>query len=376
MEPTTAPTLTDGHVVLRGARPEDAQRSFESTQDVDFQRWTSVPLPVSLAGSTAFVTEVLPGGWADGSSWAFVVELEGRYVGVVELRPDADRAAGVAEVAYGAHPDVRGVRREGRSVMERAMRLLLEWAFSEAGLHTVWWRSHRGNWASRRLAWKVGFRVEGRVRQWVTQRGRRHDAWVGTLLRGDPREPATTWLEPRVLEGGGVRLRPFSERDVPRIVEACNDERTRWWLGRLPTPYVDSDAEDYLLGVEEKHAEGAGVTWAVVDPGTDELLGSMGLFALSPGEQCEIGYWAHPDARARGVTSQAAGLALRYAFGALAVQRVVGFAASDNAASLHVLQSNGLRRYGVERRGAVLSTGRADQVCLDLLIQEWVRLNR
>ncbi len=189
----------------------------------------------------------------------------------MQLRPDPDRAAGVAEIAFGSHPSVRG-----RGVMERAVRLLLTWGFEDADLHTVWWRAHVGNWASRRLAWKVGFRTEGRVRQWVTQRGLRHDAWVGSLLRGDPREPRNPWLRAPVLEGDGVRLRPFRDTDVARIVEGCSDETTQQWLGPMPSPYRAIDAAAYLLGVEEKHATGAGVTWAVVDPTSDRLLGLGG----------------------------------------------------------------------------------------------------
>lgn len=369
--PEHPPALTDGHVTLRAPRPEDASASFESTLDPDYQRWTSVPLPVSLEQARQFVGEVLPGAWASGSSWGFAVEHDGSYAGVVELRPD-DREAGVAEVAYASHPRVRGLRVEGRSVMERALRLLLAWGFDEAGVRTVMWRAHRGNWASRRLAWKVGFRVEGAVRQWVTQRGERHDAWIGTLLHDDPREPPTTWLTAPTLEGERVRLRPFREDDVPRVVEACSDERTRHWLARLPAPYDEAAARDYLLHVDERHAAGGGVTWAVADRGSDELLGSMGLFALDPGRECEVGYWAHPSARGRGVVTEATGLALRFAFGMLRVRRVVAFAATENTASRHVLTSNGLREYAVERLGTTIATGPADQVCLDVLAEEWL----
>jgi len=370
--PPTPPTLSDGHVTLRAHLVEDAQGSYEATLDADYQRWTSVPLPVSLEGARHFVGQIMPGAWADGSAWGFAVEHGGSYVGTVELRTASDREAGVVEIAYGSHPRVRGLRLEGRSVMERALRLLLAWAFDEAGVHTVMWRAHRGNWASRKLAWKVGFRVEGTVRQWLTQRGERHDAWIGTLLRGDPREPPTTWLRPPRLEGERVRLRPFTASDVPRVVEACSDERTRHWLGTLPEPYDETAARAYLLHVEERHAVGGGVTWAVADRGTDEMLGSMALFDLDPGREVEVGYWAHPAARGRGVVTEGTGLALRYAFGRLAVQRVVAFAAADNTASRHVLESNGLTQYATERLGARISTGSTDQVCLDVLAGEWV----
>ena len=68
----------------------------------------------------------------------------------------------------------------------------------------IWW-ANQGNWASRRLAWRLGFSCDGALRRWLPQRGALLDAWVGVLLHGDPREPATPWLDvPRI--DGRVRV--------------------------------------------------------------------------------------------------------------------------------------------------------------------------
>jgi RimJ/RimL family protein N-acetyltransferase len=89
---------------------------------------------------------------------------------------------------------VRGVRVDGVTVMERALRLLLVWGFAARGLETVIWWAHQGNWASRRLAWKVGFAfVPGVVPAWLPQRGQLRDAWLGTLRRGASLAPGAAW---------------------------------------------------------------------------------------------------------------------------------------------------------------------------------------
>ena len=233
MPPTTvltAPTLTDGVVTLRAHRADDARGSYEQCQDPLSQRWTTVPVPYTSEMATSFVTELMPAGWVEDREWGFAVEHDGRYAGTISLRPEGD---GRAEIAYGSHPRVRGA-----GVMERALRLLLAWGFEERELRTVIWWAHRGNWASRKLAWRLGFSCDGTLRQWLPQRGELRDAWVGTLQRGEPREPRTTWLDCPVLGAGGVRLRPWRADDADRIVEACRDERTAHWLGRLPRPYT------------------------------------------------------------------------------------------------------------------------------------------
>ena len=98
--------------------------------------------------------------------------------------------------------------------MEHALRMLLDWGFREKDLATVIWLANVGNWASRRLAWKLGFSFEGTLRQWLPHRGELRDAWAGTLLAGDPREPQGRWIDDAVLDGPGVRLRPFREEDA------------------------------------------------------------------------------------------------------------------------------------------------------------------
>jgi RimJ/RimL family protein N-acetyltransferase len=355
----SAPTLSDGHVTLRAHRREDARGSFEQCQDPLSIAWTTVPVPYSMEQAHGYVTEVLPKGWAEDTEWSFAIEVEGEYGGTVSLRNEGD---GRAEIAYGSHPRVRGT-----GAVEAALRLLLEWGFTERGLHTVIWRANKGNWASRKVAWRLGFSFDGTVRSWLPQRGKLRDAWVGTLLRDDPREPRSPWLEAPVLEGERVRLRPWLPTDAPRIVEACDDERTAHWLGRMPSPYTLADAEAYLEDRIEVLASGRAVGWAVADPESDDVIGSLALFDLTPGRQAEIGYWTHPDARGRGAMTEAVGLAVRHGFGELALVRLVAFAATENSASRRVIEANGFRLVGIERQSVLIRTGLADHAAYELL---------
>ncbi|HEX3222663.1 MAG TPA: GNAT family N-acetyltransferase [Nocardioides sp.] len=363
------PTLTDGTVILRAHRPDDAEGSYEQSIDPVSRRWTTVPVPYTREHARSFVSERMPAGWVDGSAWGFAVEVEGRYAGTVELR---DEGEGRLEVAYGSHPWVRG-----SGTMERAVRMLVDWGFADRGARVVIWRANKGNWASRKLAWRLGFTVEGTIRQVLPQRGELRDAWVGTLLATDDREPKGRWLEVPVLEADGLRLRPFRESDVPRIVEACGDARTQHWLGQIPDPYQEADAQDWLEHQRENRATGQAVQWAVVDAADDErVLAAMNCFGIVPEVECEVGYWAHPDARGRGVVTRAMREVVRYAFEDLGVRRVTAGAATENTASRHVIEANGLTAWGTERLGATVRAGRADIVWYDVLVEEWRRSRR
>lgn len=351
----TAPTLTDGPVTLRASREEDILGSWEQCQDPLSQQWTTVPVPYAMDDARRFVTEVIPGGWQSDKEWGFVVEAEGRYAGHIALRNEGDLRA---EIAYGSHPWVRGTGH-----MERALRLLLAWGFEHQRLETVIWLANKGNWASRRLAWKLGFTMEGTLRAWLPHRGDLRDAWAGTLLRDDPREPQRRWIDDIVLDAPGVRLRAFLESDAARVAQACRDERTRHWLAELPSPYEEEDALSFIHGRTGLRASGDGLSWAIADPETDLLLGSVGLFDLTDDLALgEIGYWTHPEARGRGVMTTAVRLVLGHAFGTLGVRCVVAYAAGQNRASRHVLVASGFEDIGIEPLGAVTAEGRLDCV--------------
>jgi RimJ/RimL family protein N-acetyltransferase len=366
--PLAAPTLTDGVVTLRAHRPDDVPRMVEQCRDPVSIAWTTVPVPYAAADAEQYGLQVMPAGWADGSEWGFAVEVEGRYAGTVSLR---DEGPGRAELAYGSHPDVRGT-----GTILRALRLLVEWGFAELDLETIVWQAFTGNWPSRKVAWRLGITVEGTLRRYLPQRGDRRDAWVGTLLKDDPREPRSTWLEVPVLEGDGFRLRPIREDDAPRIHEGTAEPETQRWLGHKPAPYTLDAARTYVQRRRELEATGQCVTWAIADPDDDRILGTVLWFNWTAGIECEVGYWVHPDARGRGLATRAARLVVGHVFETLEVRRVTAFAAADNLASRRVIEALGFRLYGVERYGAWVRDDHVDMALYDVTASEWAAGDR
>jgi RimJ/RimL family protein N-acetyltransferase len=370
----TVPTLTDGVVTLRAHREEDVEPIVEQSRDPLSVRWTRVPVPFGPDDARRFVRDAMPGGWASDQEWGFAVEAAldgeaGRYAGTVSLR---NEGPGRAEIAYGSHPWVRG-----RGVIDRALRLLLDWGFSPADaggrdLETVIWWAEQGNWASRKSAWRLGFPCDGTVRRWLEERDGLVDCWVGTLTRDDPREPRTAWLETPTLDLGPVRLRPLLEGDDSRVTEACRDETQAYWIGAIPAPFGDHDARDWREGRVEAAASARSVTWAIADP-DDVLLGVVNVFRLGERHgEGELGYWLHPDARGRGVARTAARAAARHALiavedGGLGLNRLRLTSAVENAPSRRVAEAVGFTFVGIERRGTICRDGPHDSAVYDLL---------
>jgi len=204
--------LSGTGVLLRPHRPDDVPAMVDQCIDPELVRWTSVPAPYGEADAEEFL-RTIAAGWTEETMLAFAVAdpATAEYLGTVDLRLDG---AGAAEVGYGLRPSARG-----RGVLPTALATLAEWALDPdgLGLEVLIWRAFVGNWASRRAAWKVGIRVEGTVRSYLSQRGERGDAWVGSLRRGDPLRPATWWLAAIELTGPGLRLRPFRDSDAAAV---------------------------------------------------------------------------------------------------------------------------------------------------------------
>jgi RimJ/RimL family protein N-acetyltransferase len=354
-------------VTLRAHTVADIQPLYEVCQDPEMQRWTTIPLPYEYQRAEQYVTEMIPAGWVKGSSWAWAIEYDGRYAGTIDLLPE-DRIVG--EVGFSVAPWARG-----NGVGTRAVKLVVRHCFDE-GFQRVTWRAYVGNWGSRRVAWNSGFRNLVTVLGSGVARGVRKDEWVASIARDDEPEPQGNWWRVPVIETDRVRLRPLRGTDAKRVAEACSDERTQKWLAGLPNPYQLEDAEGFIEGRLELLASGEAVSWAIADPDTDELLGNVSVFDLKnriDKTMAEIGYWAHPEARGRGVMSAAVRCAIGHAFtpvedGGLGRRRLVLFAADGNAASQRVAEVNGFTRTGRQRAASPGRDGEfRDLHCFDLL---------
>ena len=345
--PDGVPTLVDpaAEVTLRATSAADLPAIVEQSRDPETIRWTSsVPNPpggYSMRDAEYFFAQIRT-GWTEGRRLTWTVESERdgvrQHCGNVSLNLAEH---GWAEIGFALHPSARG-----RSLMSTAVRLVRDYAFDVAGLTTLRWRAIAGNWGSRNVAAAAGFVFDGTVRRLLDQRGTLRDGWLATMTREDPRTPRRG-LVPVELLGSAVVLRPFTETDADRVVEACSDPRTQHWLISLPRPYARSDALSYLEHTRELAARGAGLVWCIADAADDRCLGSIGLEGLgSYAPRAEIGYWAHPQARGRGRVTEAVRLVTEYARSAGLATSILIRCAEENTASRYVAEAAGYREVG------------------------------
>ncbi len=338
------PTFADVDAIVRHCRDEKVRR------------WTTVPDPYYRADAEEFV-KLVDDAWAAGKAvnWA-VRNPEDRVVlGMVGLNLDGH---GSGEIGYWMGREGRG-----RGLTTTAVRLVIDYAFAPEGLglQRILWYAHVGNWASRRLVWRLGFTFEGTIRSHLTQRGERRDAWAATLLAGDSMTAKHRWFGVPTLTGSAVTLRRFAESDADACVEACSDPVSRHWLAGLPDPYTREVALEYIRSRENDHAAGTSIHWAAERPGGSVAIGAFSLMNVAD-EHATVGYWVHPAARGMGVATEAVQLIARHAFapaaeGGLGLRRLTLARAAGNEASGKVAARAGFSEFGVATSAEKLGDG-------------------
>jgi RimJ/RimL family protein N-acetyltransferase len=171
--------ITAGRIMLRPWSPSDVDAVAAICQDPEIQRWTTVPSPYTREDSRIFLTEIAPAGWEAGTmaTWGVFDATTAEVLASVGLHGIGE---GRAEIGYWCAPAARN-----RGVLTEAVAAACRWGFGALDLQVIAWVAGVGNWPSRAVAEKCGFRVEGLNRLGMTQRGKRMDCWSGSLLAGD-----------------------------------------------------------------------------------------------------------------------------------------------------------------------------------------------
>jgi RimJ/RimL family protein N-acetyltransferase len=142
-------------------------------------------------------------------------------------------------------------------------------------------------------------------------------------------------------------LRPFRAEDADAVFRACSDAEVQRWIGALPSPYTEADAEQWVGRVAPaERAEGRGLPTAIEADG--RLVGSGGAHFVAGRLGPEIGYWIAPEARGHGYAAETAHALAEWALG-LGAPRVHLVADVRNAGSQAVARRAGFSQEGVLR---------------------------
>lgn len=165
--PTHVPTLRHGLITLRAVRNSDIDAIYEACQDPLIPRFTTVPSPYTLTHAQFFVQEQEPARFASKSELLFVItqgyEAEERFGGLISFH-SVSLGNHAAEIGYWIAAPARG-----KGIGTTAARLITEYGFQTMGFRRIEALVDVDNEASKALLRKVGYELEGIMRQKVTR---------------------------------------------------------------------------------------------------------------------------------------------------------------------------------------------------------------
>ena len=140
-----------------------------------------------------------------------------------------------------------------------------------------------------------------------------------------------------------LTLRPLARDDAPVIQRECGNWNVARMTSRIPHPYPDGLAGDWIAEQGGKRAAGTAFNFGIVQG--DTLIGVIGLEQREAGA-FELGYWIAERWWGQGLATEAVTRMIAFAFDELGLDALVAGHFDDNPASGRVLAKCGFRYTG------------------------------
>jgi RimJ/RimL family protein N-acetyltransferase len=145
-----------------------------------------------------------------------------------------------------------------------------------------------------------------------------------------------------VLETERLLLRRPTLADVKAITHLANDRRIAENTRRLPHPYLQDHAVDFVRGIANQPRETVFLIESNYTP-----IGMVGIDWRQP-ERPELGYWLGVEYWGQGFATEAARAAIDFTFEQFDIEVMKSGARVANPASRNVLEKCGFQWSGVE----------------------------
>ena len=169
------------------------------------------------------------------------------------------------------------------------------------------------------------------------------------------------------LQTDRLTLRAFDPSDAPRLQALLADGRIAEGTLRIPHPYPEGGAAEWIATHPELVASGKLMLWAVTMRNDGDLVGSLSLRLSAAHRRGEAGYWIAPAVWGRGLATEALRAVVAYGFDVLDLHRIEGHHFTENPPSGRVMAKVGCvtRDASAERCSAAasLATSNSTRCC-------------
>lgn len=161
-----------------------------------------------------------------------------------------------------------------------------------------------------------------------------------------------------------MELRHWTQADAMELTNLCNAVDRHYLSDRLPNPYTEKDAKEWLKMVIDNDTI-TGIYWAIVCDG--KLIGSISVEKKD--DDAEIGYMLLNEYSNKGIGTEAVRQVCSIAFKILSLEQITANVFQPNIASIRVLLKNGFKYKGAIPN-AVIKDGNVYDLLIYVLTKE------
>lgn len=155
------------------------------------------------------------------------------------------------------------------------------------------------------------------------------------------------------LHGERLILRTFTLSDAYLVQKLAGHIKIAETTLNIPHPYENGMAEAWIGTHRESFTEGKGVTYAIVNKVTNDLIGAIGLMINPTHKKAELGYWIGFPYWGMGYCTEASRLLIDYGFNELLLNKIYAKAFVSNTGSWTVMEKAGMSYEGTLRQEVI-----------------------
>lgn len=168
-----------------------------------------------------------------------------------------------------------------------------------------------------------------------------------------------------------LKLRPFSLSDASVVQRLAGSIKVAQMTATIPHPYPDGAAETWIATHSEQFAKGDGVTWAIADRDSGNLVGCISFFVNKSHKRSEVGYWVGEEFWGNGYCTEALITGIHFCFKHFGLNKITSRHLSYNPASGKVMKKAGMVQEGYLKQDMFRNGQFADMIVFGLLHSEW-----
>jgi RimJ/RimL family protein N-acetyltransferase len=156
----------------------------------------------------------------------------------------------------------------------------------------------------------------------------------------------------KIVVNDQVHLSEVRSSDKDALIEHLNDRDIYDLTLRIPFPYTDADADEWLARVAKITEQQNQPVHFAIRSRDDALIGACGLAGVEVGKshRAEVGYWLAKPYWGRGIMSAVVQRVCRHAFEDFGLIKITAHVHPHNQASARVLEKCGFVEEGFLRK--------------------------